>query len=128
MLATYIGLVMSVKIENSVVYILFWVIYLLVLLTVLNGAMVANFWGTIQNKTGPPGPRGLVGNRGDKGYKGQCADSCRGKEAVFAIRTAIIDELNKLDKRTEHNALIESDLKNDVIIDKINQMAQSREF
>jgi hypothetical protein len=128
MLATYIGLVMSVKIENSVVYILFWVIYLLVLLTVLNGAMVANFWGTIQNKTGPPGPRGLIGNRGDKGYKGQCADSCRGKEAVFAIRTAIIDELNKLDKRTEHNALIESDLKNDVIIDKINQMAQSREF
>ena len=54
MLVTYIGLTISVKIENSVAYILFWVIYLILLATIINGISIANFWGVLQNKTGPP--------------------------------------------------------------------------
>ena len=128
MLVTYIGLTISVKIENSVAYILFWVIYLILLATIINGISIANFWGVLQNKTGPPGPRGLSGDQGDRGFKGKCGDKCRGKEAVQAIRIAIVETLNKLDNRTENNLIIESDIKNKVILDKINEMAQSRDF
>ena len=128
MVVTYIGLTVSVKIENSVAYILFWVIYLILLATVINGIAIANFWGVLQNKAGPPGPRGLSGDQGGRGFKGKCGDKCRGKEAVQAIRIAIVETLNKLDNRTKDNLIIESDIKNRVILDKINEMAQSRDF
>ena len=54
MVVTYIGLTISVKIENSIAYILFWVIYLILLASIINGISIANFWGVLQNKSGPP--------------------------------------------------------------------------
>ena len=129
MLSVYIVLMMSERVKsNKTVYIFFLVIYVVLVVSILNGLMVANFWGVLQNKQGPPGPRGIIGDIGERGYKGECRDSCRGKDAVRTIHLALIDELNKLDKRKSNNLLSETDIKNKVILNKINVMAQSKEF
>lgn len=129
MISIYIGLMISEQVKNNkTVYIFFWVIYVVLVMSVLNGLMVANFWSVLQNKQGPPGPRGIIGDIGERGYKGECRDSCRGKNAVRTIHLAIINELNKLENRKPNNLISEIDIKNKVILDKINVMAQSKEF
>ena len=83
-ITTYVGLNIAQKVENNnTLYILFWIIYIIVLLGIFNIVLLANFWDTIQHKTGPPGPRGPMGEQGETGNKGTCGTSCRFKQGIL---------------------------------------------
>ena len=78
-IALFIGLYISSNIENPVIYVFFWLLYVVSIMTVINIMMTLSFYGNVRNKMGPPGPRGYVGEKGESGNPGLCDSSCRNK-------------------------------------------------
>ena len=141
-LATYIGLVISQNLENNnILYILFWIIYIIVLLGIFNIVLLANFWDTIQHKTGPPGPRGPMGEQGETGNKGMCGNDCRYKQGILFIHQLIDTKMIEITKtsiyttqtymrydQTEATRKIINTNFNKFILEKINQMMNSKQY
>ena len=140
--ATYVGLNIAQKVENnSVLYIFFWIIYIVVLIGIFNIVLLANFWDTIQHKTGPPGPRGPMGEQGETGDKGVCGNDCRFKQGILFIHEMINTKLIKLtgqsifiikkyvkyDKSEGEKKLINPEF-NKFILEKVNQMMNSKQY
>lgn len=59
--------------NNTMIYILNWITYSLLILTIVMVFMLVQFWSIIQKKTGPPGIRGIQGDKGNPGTSGKCS-------------------------------------------------------
>ena len=141
-IATYVGLSLAQTVENNnISYILFWVIYIIVLLGIFNVVLLANFWDTIQHKTGPPGPRGPMGEEGDIGPKGVCGNDCRYKQGILFIHKMLDNKIKNITgssifftetytkyDQTEGQRQIINPQFNNFILEKINQMMNSKQY
>lgn len=108
MLFVFIGLNLSENIENFVSYVLFWVVYGLVTLTLLNTFLVGYFWSIIRKKTGPPGIKGPKGDDGKKGVLGQCDTNSSNAICLIEV-TKMLDELYR-SKEGSDKTIIENDV------------------
>jgi hypothetical protein len=124
-IAIGIGLEISKSIEETVIYVLFWFLYLITIITFINIILVGNYYMTMRNKTGPPGLQGKQGEQGDKGEAGKCNADCRDQYCYNYILGAdgiIPKKLRAL------NQGINVDLNNIYIKSKVAQMCGSDEF
>lgn len=116
-----IGISISSKIENSNVYMIFWILYLCTIATFINIIMTIVYYLIMRKKKGPPGKRGIRGEQGERGEPGKCEASCKDEICTRQIETSIIDYLNKRAGRPVK-------LENAYIKQKIKQMCGSPEF
>lgn len=124
-IAIGVGLEISKGIEETVIAILFWFLYLITIITFINIIVVGNYYLTMRNKTGPPGLQGKQGDQGDKGEAGKCNADCRDQYCnnyVLGTDGIISKKLKTL------NQGINVDLNNIYIKSKVAQMCGSDEF
>ena len=104
-LTIYTGSYLSYYITDNTEYILFWLMYLLSVITLCNIGGGIYYYTTLKNKTGPRGPRGIKGEDGDAGNTGKCDVSCRNNACQLSIQQHIIDTINTLDTLDTLNTL-----------------------
>ena len=125
-LAIGIGLEISKGIEEFVIQVLFWLLYIVTIITFVNIFLVGNYYLSVRNKTGPPGQFGVQGERGDKGEPGKCDSDCRDQycynillDPQSGVITQKLRDLNNGDTVPLNNVYIKS---------KVKQMCSSDEF
>jgi len=124
-IAIGIGLEISKSIEETVIYVLFWFLYIITIITFINIILVGNYYWTMRNKKGPPGPSGKQGERGQQGDAGKCNADCRDQYCYNYLLGAdgiIPKTLQTL------NQGVNVDLNNIYIKSKVAQMCGSDEF
>ena len=94
-IAIGVGLELSSGIDDMVMYILFWMLYIITIITFVNILLVGNYYITMKDKTGVPGIQGKQGDSGEKGTAGLCEDNCRDSICENALNDLVITELNK---------------------------------
>ena len=117
-----LGLELSSGIEEFVIYLLFWMLYIITIVTFINIFLVVNYYLNMKNKTGPVGIQGPSGDRGDKGEVGLCDPACRDTICETQINDLILDELKK---KITHG---EVKINNTYIKSKVRIMCASDEF
>lgn len=117
-----LGLELSSGIEEFVIYVLFWMLYIITIVTFINIFLVVNYYLNMKKKTGPVGIEGPQGDRGEKGEVGLCDPKCRDIICETQINDLILDELKK--KITTGNVKIN----NAYIKSKVRIMCGSDEF
>lgn len=129
-LIIYTGLYLSYYITDNTEYLLFWLMYLLSVITLCNIGGGIYYYTTLKNKTGPRGPRGIKGEDGDAGNTGKCDVSCRNNVCQLSIQKHIIDTINTLERGYGDlgNLTIETDLRNPYIKEKIKAICNSEEY
>jgi hypothetical protein len=120
-----IGLEISKNIEETVIAVLFWFLYLITIITFINIILVGNYYMTMRNKTGQPGPQGQQGDRGDKGEAGKCNADCRDQYCY----NYLLGSAGIIPKKLQTlNQGVNVDLNNIYIKSKVAQMCGSDEF
>ncbi len=128
-LAVVNGINLSAEIEDTIMYFLFWFMYMITLATFVNIGLSAYYYVVMKDKTGPRGPRGERGDKGEPGKVGQCGVSCRNSVCETSIRDHIISILAAEEKKSGSVKDIgPSDLQNIYIKEKVKSMCQSPEF
>lgn len=89
MFMIYFGLIFTSSIKDKNMYYMGWIIYIAFSLVLINVFMTAIFYSILQNKTGPPGKRGLTGIKGNRGDIGFCDEDCRTNEMYKDIQTLL---------------------------------------
>lgn len=122
-----IGLYISGDITQTSTYILTWVIYSCLCFTFLNVFVLAYFWETLRNKSGPYGIRGPSGEIGTKGIEGTCDITSTQSYLIMQLNT-YLDELYK--SKTGKNILDQNEQKfpNTYLTNKIKTQAGSRQY
>jgi phage shock protein PspC (stress-responsive transcriptional regulator) len=121
-IAIGIGLELSKNIDITVIYVIFWMLYCITLLTFMIIIGYIYFYFVMKDKEGPPGPKGLTGDRGMDGPVGQCDPSCRD---TICINT-ITDNMKKTLLDLNNKQPIE--INNVYLKGKIKQICSSDEF
>jgi hypothetical protein len=122
-IAIGLGLEMSSGIDEFVIYILFWMLYIVTIATFINIILVVNYYITMKDKTGPPGLQGPVGDQGDSGQTGLCDPGCRDsicENKIIDMLSANLKKNGLDDPKTRFN--------NIYIKSKVRQMCASDEF
>ncbi len=122
MISIFIGLQLASSITDPTLYVLFWIVYLIVCMSLANGIALTYFWDIVKKKTGPPGPRGPEGDIGKTGLKGKCNESCSIKTCSINLRKVIEDKLKEL------NGGKPVKLANQMLLFKLNQMCNSKDY
>lgn len=117
-----LGLELSKNINLTVIYILFWLLYGITILTFVIIVGYVYFYYMMKNKQGPPGPVGPQGDKGLDGNVGKCDPSCKDNICVNEIVDSITKKLQDLNNGTPVT------LNNVYIKSKIKQMCGSDEF
>lgn len=88
----FLGFKLSDSIKEADNKALFWILYFVSLLTILQLIICFVFFFKYKKKVGPLGPRGFMGERGEQGEKGSCGDivdisanDCRNKTFMLLI-------------------------------------------
>lgn len=118
MIFIFIGLNLSDTIENSTQYVLFWVVYTLVTMSVLNMFLLSYFWSVIRKKTGPIGIRGPKGDAGNRGSLGKCSMNSSNAICMLEITKMMNELFQKEEKDKIDNKRLDIDYKED---DDINE-------
>ena len=121
-LAIGVGLEISKNIDEFVIYVLFWFLYIITIITFINIILVGNYYITMRNKQGPPGLPGEQGEQGDRGEAGKCDANCRDSICENALTELLTEEL-----KTRNNG-VRVNINNVYIKSKIRQMCASDEF
>jgi hypothetical protein len=121
-IAVGVGLELSSGIDEFVISILFWMLYIITIITFINIFLVSYYYLNMKDKTGPIGNKGPVGDRGEKGDTGLCDATCRDNVCEKNINNMIIDEL----KKKQNGVAVY--MNNVYIKSKIRQMCSSKEF
>lgn len=125
-IAIGVGLEISKSIEETIIAVLFWFLYIITIITFINIVLVGNYYLTMRNKTGPPGQQGKQGDRGEKGEAGKCDADCRDQYCYKRL----LDPDNGIipTKLRELNEGVSVQLNNIYIKSKVKQMCASEEF
>ena len=88
----FLGFKLSETIKEADNKALFWILYFVSLLTILQLIICFVFFFKYKKKVGPLGPRGFMGERGEQGEKGSCGDradeskdDCRNKTFMLLV-------------------------------------------
>jgi len=122
-IAIGVGIEISKGIEEFVIYLLFWMLYIVTIATFINIFLVANYYLTMKDKTGQPGPQGPIGDSGDNGNAGLCDPTCGDSICENKIIDMITESLKNSpgsDSTVRFN--------NIYIKSKVRQMCGSDEF
>jgi hypothetical protein len=92
-MAIGVGMQLSSEIDEFIIYVLFWMLYTITIVTFVNIILVGNYYLSMKNKTGPPGKQGKSGKRGTKGDTGLCDATCRDMICENSINEMILKEL-----------------------------------
>ncbi len=92
-MAIGVGMQLSSEIDEFIIYVLFWMLYTITIITFVNIILVGNYYLSMKNKTGPPGKQGKSGKRGSKGDTGLCDATCRDMICENSINEMILKEL-----------------------------------
>lgn len=122
----YSGLRLTEGITNDTTYILYWIAYMFVGLSVGLIIILIYLWGDLQGKVGPPGPRGPPGDTGEDGIPGECDDSHTALGIMYTIREAIQERV-KLRDNTAKVITDEGKLVNIFLEMRLQQMATSNQ-
>jgi hypothetical protein len=122
--ALAVGFSLSMRIENTTIYLLFWMLYLVTLSTFANIIASGYYYYVMKNKRGPQGPRGDRGNPGIRGEVGKCDTDCKDSICSKQILGAIIEQLKQKPEMIDKPIGIN----NVYIKQKIKQMCGSPEF
>lgn len=117
-----VGLELSKTIDDTITYLLFWILYVLTIITFINIVVAVYFYLAMKNKQGPPGIQGVMGDRGIVGSTGICDPTCRDNICYNNVLSSINDNLTNL------NGGSSIALNNVYIKGKIKQMCSSNEF
>ena len=95
-----LGIKLSETIKEADNKLLFWILYIVTLLSFLQLTISIIFFIKYRKKVGPLGPRGFMGERGDSGDKGKCGDeedgkACRKKSLMLLIEKNFRDSLGR---------------------------------
>ena len=121
-IAIGVGLEISKEIDEFIIYMLFWMLYIITIITFVNIILVGNYYLTMRHKTGAPGRPGEPGIRGDKGDTGLCDVTCRDTICENEINDMILQELIKRNKG------VNIKINNVYIKSKVRLMCGSDEF
>jgi hypothetical protein len=121
-MAIGVGMQLSNEIDDFIIYVLFWMLYIITIITFVNIVLVGNYYLTMRYKTGPPGPQGKSGKQGHKGDSGLCDEGCRDKVCENSINEMMLKHL------TNRNDGIPIKINNVYIKSKIRLICSSDEF
>ena len=122
MMIIVLGLNLSRTIETPIIYFLFWLLYIITILSTVNIILSIYYYLAVRNKTGPAGPRGPDGDQGELGDVGKCDPNCRESICTDKIINTVQEYLGTL----EPNKPIK--LNNVFIKEKIKSLCQSQQF
>jgi len=117
-----LGIKLSKTIKEADNKLLFWILYVVTLLSFLQLTISIIFFIKYRKKVGPIGPRGFMGERGDKGDKGRCGfdnlgkqdKECRYKSLMLLIeknfRDSLGRELDETELKNIHNFVYSGDI------------------
>ncbi len=125
----FVGLYITNNISDSVGYILSWVVYTCLCLTILNIVLISIYWSVIRKKTGPPGIRGIMGDRGKQGQQGLCNMDSIDYNFITQLLT-YIDSIYKQKTNDNTKSLLNSNMKpiNKYLDGKIYSMLTSHQI
>lgn len=125
----YSGLRLTEGITNDTTYILYWIAYMFVGLSVGLIIILIYLWGDLQGKVGPPGPRGPPGDTGEDGIPGECDDSHTVLGIMYTIREAIQQRVTQsADKQPVKVITDDGKLVNIFLEMRLQQMATSNQL
>lgn len=135
-LLVFIGLVflvfgnlMSKNIYNPLMYLIFWIVYTITVLTLINIGINLYTYLVINKKQAQPGERGPVGPDGDEGDTGECENNCRIKQYVKKIMKDLEKKYNAiLTKERGKEATPPRKINNKFIKDTITRICTSNQF
>jgi hypothetical protein len=80
-------LIISFFIEDTNLRICYWLVVMLLALSIFNIALAVTYYTKLRNEAGIPGPRGPIGDKGAKGPQGVCtvSDQCTIKDCKQKI-------------------------------------------
>lgn len=116
-----VGLSLSNEIENSTLYMLFWMLYSITFITFINIILTFIYYQIMKKKKGAPGKRGPQGDEGEMGKPGTCEASCRDNICINAIKDDVRSKLKQLSGK-------DVSFNNIYLHQKIKQMCGSPEF
>ena len=117
-----VGLEVSKDIDEFILYVLFWFLYIITIITFINIVLVGKYYLSLRNKTGMPGIKGVQGEQGDRGDPGKCDTGCRDNICENALTQTLKQTLK------DKNNGIEVAINNIYIKSKIKQLCGSDEF
>lgn len=95
-LAVYFGLKLSEPITHPVMFLMFWLLYFITILSILNVITSGAFFMVLRYKKGPPGIPGEQGEKGEKGDSGNCEETCKEDLCQKMILDKMMSEFNRL--------------------------------
>lgn len=95
-LSVYFGLKLSEPIKHPIMFLLFWLLYFITILSVLNIITSGAFFIVLRYKKGPPGIPGEQGEKGEKGDSGVCEETCKEDLCQKKILQEMTSEFNRL--------------------------------
>lgn len=120
----YVGLSLSMTIEDTMIYFLFWLLYSITVVTTTTAIINILFYLNIKDKKGPAGARGERGDIGEKGETGICEEGCRNDICYKQLMRAINNEVNNLAGNPSKEIIV----KNLYIKQRVKQICHSNEF
>ena len=125
----YAGTIISRNITNQTVYGLFWVIYIITIITLGNTVFNYYTYTNISTKEGITGSVGEPGTDGDKGDDGDCDRDCTLKSYSLVGINRLNKEYNKIIfKYTGKEPYPEKAINNNYIKDMIKRIIDSAQF
>ena len=121
------GLHITEGLDNTTHVILYWVIYTILWITVLNIFTLGYFWSVIMKKTGPYGIRGPIGEIGNTGMDGACNVNA---SKLYCMKI-LNDYINDLYKSKTNKDILNIDTQTfpcKYLNEKIQRMSGSRQF
>jgi hypothetical protein len=130
-IAFAIGINLSSNIDDTVLYFLFWMMYIITIGTLVNIGLSGYYYSVMQAKTGPRGPRGDRGEAGDPGELGECDPECRTGLCQSGILEEIVRRVAKEEAKSGvpvEERLTVSGFQNVFIKERIKSMCSSPEY
>ena len=111
------------EIYNPLIYILFWIVYTITILTICNTLFNLYTYLTINKKQSAPGDKGPPGPDGDEGPPGQCKTNCKIKKYIDKVINNLEKYYNLKLKNQESRKI-----NNKFIKETVTRILESRQF
>lgn len=130
-IAFAIGVNLSSNIDDSVLYFLFWMMYIITIGTLVNIGLSGYYYSVMRQKTGPRGPRGDRGESGDPGELGECDPECRTGLCQSGILEHIVKRVAAEEAKSgvpAEERLTMSSFQNVFVKERVKTMCSSPEY
>lgn len=127
--AVYFGLKLAEPIKHPILYLIFWLLYVISILSLLNIITSGAFFVVLRYKRGPPGIPGPKGEKGPSGKSGECEETCKEDLCQKTIIDKLTKEFNRLMTEVKQKD-IEPPLaiKNGFIKETVKRICHSTQF